>query len=201
MQHVDLIDDEQSYFLYQLGVSGTFSCDNIPLLWCSDYNLRIQDLSLGKMHITSKFASLDTQPRQTLSKLLSNLGSERLHRRDVDDLEVFRHYSKVGGVRLVNRVRHNVLGHGVENRKHGSVCFTSTSRCANQHVLTGLVCNWIYKTLHPVECLVAFEGALTKAVQFLDLQQLSAYANSAYSYCGNLVFFVEVVVAVHSVWR
>jgi hypothetical protein len=49
----------------------------------------------------------------------------------------------------------------------------STSRGADEHILAGFVGNWIYKTLHAVERLVALEGPFAKTIHFRDLHKLS----------------------------
>ena len=164
VQHVDFINDEQPHLLHELGIACAFTCDDVPLFWCCDDDLRIKDLGFSEMHVSSQFARLDAQPGQTLAELLCNFSGQRFHGRYVDDLEVFQHDGKVGCFRLLDRIGYNVLSDSIENGQHCSIRFTSTSGRANEHVFARLVCHRIHQALHAVKRLVALEGPLTQTV-------------------------------------
>ena len=100
MQHVDLINNEQSHLLNKLCVSSTLASHNVPFFRGCDDDLGIHDLTLGQLHVTSQFAGLDSQPGQSFAQLFRNFSCQGLHWGDVNNLEVINLDSELCGSRV-----------------------------------------------------------------------------------------------------
>ncbi|KAK8195010.1 uncharacterized protein BKA78DRAFT_308858 [Phyllosticta capitalensis] len=194
MQHVDFVDNQKPDLLNKLGVSCTLSSHDVPFFRSGDYDLCLQDLRFSEVHVARQLANLDPEPRQPFSKLFRNLCSQRFHGCHIHNLEVIGLEDKVVRLGVFPRTRDDVLGDCVEDRQHGSICFTSTSRGTDEHVLAGFVSHGIHKALHAIEGLVAFERSLAKSVETLDFNQTLPNSKGSDLACGNRELFELVVV-------
>ncbi|KAK1857247.1 hypothetical protein CCHR01_00028 [Colletotrichum chrysophilum] len=190
VKHVNLIDDEEADLLHQLGVAGALSRDDVPFLRGRDDDLRLDDLGLGQVHVSGELAALDAKPGQSLAELLGDFRRERLHRGDVDDLEVLRVDCKVCGGRVLDGIGRAVVADGLQDGEHGGVRFALTSGRADEHVLVRPVCHRMHQTLHAVERLVPLEGPAAEAIHVGYLDQLLAGAQDALLSRRNGVLFV-----------
>ncbi len=157
MKHVHFIDDEQPHLLNQFRVTSPLPCHDIPFLRRRHNNLRLNNLRLGQMHVAGVFAATQPEPSKPLPELPGDLSCQRLHGRNINNLEVVGLHGKFGGGVILERVWRQVLADGVHDSQHGRVCLAGTCRGADEHVLARLVGYRVYQTLHAVQGSVSAE--------------------------------------------
>ena len=158
-----LVEDEQLDEIDQLRVLFHFSREDVQFLWCHDQHLGPLDLFPGQLHIAGELLHGEADRfAESLREVLGHLTGQRLHRSDVDDLEVVL-------VDLAELV--GVLLDLVDHREHRNSGLTGSGRSGHQQILVGLRGRLVDHRLNLIERLEAGEDLLRHLVQLLDRDQ------------------------------
>ena len=86
VQQVNLINNDELH-LIEVSFIMALSRDDIPLFRSCNDQLRLLDLLLAKLHITSKLLDVDPERLESSRHVTHDLGNQCLHGSDVDTLE------------------------------------------------------------------------------------------------------------------
>jgi hypothetical protein len=170
VQQVDLVDDHEPHEL-RVRALARLSRHDVPLLRRRHQQLRLRDLGLAQLRVAGELGDGDAVRRQPRAKVAHHLLHQRLHRRNVHDLEFVqseRHLLRpraarvgLGGLVIDDAA---VGGAGeveaelVQDREHRHVGLARARRRADEHVVRLEHCERVHARLHAVQLLHAAEG-------------------------------------------
>jgi hypothetical protein len=118
IQKMDFVDNDKAHEIRVARVRA-LACDDIPFLRRCDDDLRLGDLLLGHLRVTSKLSDFDAEGIETFVEVSDHFLCEGFYRCDVYDLEIIE--SKFA------RCFITVFGHFIEDGKDGSISLQNTS--------------------------------------------------------------------------
>ena len=181
MKQMNLVYNDQAHEICIAGV-GSFASDDIVLFRRRDDDLRLRDLLLGELTVTSKLCNLDIVWCEPLPKIANLLLYESFQGRNVYDLKVVEvNFSRFWVAILADLAKHS---------KHGNVGLARARRSADQHILVAVKGCGIAFGLYSIESRCRTEAGACPRRQFRRRQRRLFVYLSVLLWRWNLDLFV-----------
>mmetsp|Transcript_40327 Transcript_40327/g.94748 ORF Transcript_40327/g.94748 Transcript_40327/m.94748 type:complete len:681 (-) Transcript_40327:488-2530(-) len=177
VEQVDLVDDDEADEARE-GARVAFARDHVVLLGRHHDDVGLRELLLVQLHVARELLHHDPKVLEPRRKVAHNLRHQRLHRRQIDDLERLQVQRPV-----LAPVQPDLVQHGEER----DVGLAGARRRAHQHVVRLEQRSLADAGLDAVEALGVLEGRLHPVRERVDAPQLLVLVHLRHRWHQNLL--------------